>query len=90
MGEQMKDSKALKPLIFFDGNKISKDIKKAVHNRLAMFGKGFWCLGCEPWIHPYNKVRNCIAISIDGFIGMGEKTPSFREGMNRPFYLVIL
>jgi hypothetical protein len=56
------------PLIYFDANKISNDLKKAVYARLRQFGKSFWTVGFEPWVHPYNEVRNCLALTLDGFI----------------------
>ena len=66
----MKESKEIdtRPMIFFESKDIEKKITKAVYARLREFGKSFWIANFEAWVHPYNKVRNCFALTFDGFV----------------------
>lgn len=48
--------------------KESDAIYDAVRDKLRSKGKGFFIISCGAWIHPENKVPNCYAIMLDGFI----------------------
>ena len=61
----MKDTR---PFIVFDGKRVGAELQKAVYARLREFGKSFWIVGFQPWIHPYNKVKNCVCLTLDGSV----------------------
>lgn len=60
--------KDTRPMICFEAKDIEKKITAAVYARLREFGKSFWIANFQSWVHPYNKVRNCFALTFDGFI----------------------
>jgi len=57
-----------RPMIWFEAKDVEKKVTKAVYARLREFGKSFWIADFKAWVHPYNKVRNCFALTFDGFI----------------------
>lgn len=58
----------VKPFIYFEANDVCHHLEKALSKRLREFGKGFWIAKVQPWIHPYNEVKNCIALTLDGSV----------------------
>lgn len=61
----MKDNR---PYISIDMDKLTKHLTTAVYARLRQFDRSFWIVSFGPWVHPYNRVPNCMALCIDGFI----------------------
>jgi hypothetical protein len=57
-----------RPMINFNQEEMQKALEKAVYARLRQFGKSFWIVTFSPWIHPYNEVRNCFCLMLDGCV----------------------
>jgi hypothetical protein len=55
-----------KPCLLFESKKVTKAMEKAIYARLREFGKSFWIARFIPWVHPYNNVKNCFALTLDG------------------------
>jgi len=57
-----------RPCLLCGIDKTTSTLQAAVYSRLRQFGKSFWIAKFGAWVHPYNKVRNCIALTLDGFV----------------------
>ena len=77
-----------RPCLLVDADIIGENLTHAVYKRLRKFGKSFWIATFQPWVHPYNRVPNCMALSFDGFIHY-KFSMKYDEKKSDVFYQVV-
>ena len=76
----------MKSSLLLDADQIGKKLTDEVYKCLSRFEKGFWIANFCPWVHPLNRVPNCMALLFDGFIHY--KFSVKNNGRGRDYYQV--